>query len=146
MGEDHQQRRCLVVQLDMDLANAFNAPNHRPIIQIIENCGFHPQDVAFVKRMLQNMWVSVGSEVGETAACVLDRGFWQGNTKSPDFQGSSFTSVTAQDGSSDYADDSKLRTDGPDAIPAMQVIANKVDVVLDRIGSVIRHFRVGQHG
>ena len=51
-----------------------------------------------------------------------------------------------QDGSSDYADDSKLRTDGPDAIPAMQVIANKVDVVLDRIGSDIRHFRVGQHG
>ena len=45
MGEDQQQRRCVVVQLDMDLANAFNAPNHRPIIQIIENYGFHLKDV-----------------------------------------------------------------------------------------------------
>ncbi len=58
MGEDQQQRRYIVVQLDMDLANAFNAPNHRPIIQIIEKYGFHPNDVAFLKRMLQNMWVN----------------------------------------------------------------------------------------
>ena len=77
MSEDQQRRQCVVTQLDKDLANAFNAPNHCLIIQIIENYGFHPQDVAFVKRMLQNMWVSVGSKVGETAVCVLDRGLWQ---------------------------------------------------------------------
>jgi len=159
MSEDQQQRRCIVVQLDMDLANAFNAPNHRPIIQIIENYGFHPNDVAFLKRMLQNMWVSVGSEVGETAACVLSRGFWQGNTLSPDLfisilnpahamieasgRGCSVTALQSPDGSSGYADDAQYRTDGPDAIPAMQVIVDKGAVFLDWIGMSVNMNKSG---
>ena len=60
-----------------------------PTVEAVRSCaaGYgscKSQDVAFVKRMLQNMWVSVGSKVGETAACVLDRGLWQGYTDRQD--------------------------------------------------------------
>jgi len=153
MSEDQQRRRCVVVQLDMDLANAFNAPNHRPIILTIANYGFHPNDVAFLQRMLQKMWVSVGSEIGESAACDLRRGFWQGNTPSPDLfiavlnpvhamveasgRGCYITTLQRPDGSSGYADDSKFRTDGPDAISAMQVIVDKVEAHGDWLGTAV---------
>ena len=61
MSEDQQQRVCIVLQLDMDLANEFNDPNHCPIIQIIENHGFQisAQLAASERYKQKSVWAKI---------------------------------------------------------------------------------------
>ena len=137
-------RRCgrVSVVLYLDLKNAFNAVNHRAIFLVLEAYGFPHPDIDLFRRLYTGTWFSVGNPFGETAACYLRRGVKQGDVPSPNIfdstvnpllktlrdngRGCSLPCLSQPTGASGFVDDTNLHTDGPDAIPAMQTMVEKV--------------------
>jgi hypothetical protein len=107
----------------------------------IEAKGFLSEDIALFKRMYTGSFLVMANRFGRSAACVLSRGVAQGAPPSPRIFGLTFDPVhsvvqesrrgcTLQGaieptGSSGFADDTPLHTDGPDAVPAMVILVTK---------------------
>ena len=70
------------VVLFLDIKNAFNAVNHRAIFSFLEAYGFNKVDVDFFRQMYSGKFFSVGNTFGESAACFLRRGVFQGDRTS----------------------------------------------------------------
>ena len=151
---DHRKRRkCLSVVLYLDIKNAFNAVDHRPIFAILTAYGFPAEDVALFRRMYSSKFLCVGNPFGRTAACFLARGFPQGDPPSATMfimvydpfhkivracrRGCSTPAWPLPSGSSGFADDSNMHTAGPDAIPAMQVLVSAVSPFLVWLGLLV---------
>ena len=81
--EQHSKDKSQSVVLYLDIKNAFNAVNHRAVLALLEGYGFHPTDVDLFRRMYDGRFISVGNSFGETAACFLRRGVFQGDAPSP---------------------------------------------------------------
>ena len=138
LAEQRRRKVGLSVLLYLDIKNAFNAVNHRAIFHIFEAKGFPEADIALLRRMYTGSFLVMASSFGVSAACVLSRGVAQGAQPSPRVFNLAFDPVHAvvrdcrrgctlqgsidPTGSSGFADDSPLHTDGPDAIPAMAVL------------------------
>ena len=140
--EQHSKDKSQSVVLYLDIKNAFNAVNHRAVLALLEGYGFHPTDVDLFRRMYDGRFISVGNSFGETAACFLRRGVFQGDAPSPKIftlafdpvhkmvrasgRGCTVTGLEHPAGSSGFADDTILHTGGPDSIPAMRVIVDTI--------------------
>jgi hypothetical protein len=137
--EDLRRRKAgLSVMLFLDIKNAFNAVNHRVIFLVLETYGFPAEDINLLRRMYSQSFLVVSNSFGDTAVLYLLRGFFQGAPSSPIMfiltfdpfhkmirasgRGCFMTALNAPTGSSPFADDSTLHTDGPDAISAMRVL------------------------
>ena len=136
--------------LYLDIKNAFNAVNHRAIFVVLEAYGFPARDVALLRRMYSQSFLIVGNLFGSTAVLHLLRGFFQGAPSSPTMfiltfdpfhkivrkggRGCFVPALSAPTGSSPFADDSNLHTDGPDAVPAMSVLVTNVGAFVRWLG------------
>ena len=71
---DHRKRqKCLSVILYLDIKNAFNAVDHRPIFEMLTAYGFPAEDVALFRRMYSGKFLCVGNLFGLTAAWLPAR-------------------------------------------------------------------------
>jgi ribonuclease HI len=138
------------VVLFLDIKNAFNAVNHRAIFSLLEAYGFNKVDVDFFRQMYSGKFFSVGNTFGESAACFLRRGVFQGDTPSPNIFNLAFDpahkmvrasgrgclapGMDGPSGSSGFADDTALHTGGSDAIPAMRALVNSIGPLLKWLG------------
>jgi ribonuclease HI len=153
----HHQRKMkadLSVILYLDIKNAFNAVNHRAIFYILEACGFHEADIALFRRLYDGSFLVMANKFGTSAACFLLRGVMQGAQPSPK------TYILVIDpihtlirfcnrnrpaadnlelsGSGGFADDTTLKTDGPDAVPAMCIQVQYVGAYLEWTGQLVQ--------
>jgi hypothetical protein len=136
--ERARRRRTISVMLYLDIKNAFNAINHRAMLAVLRACGYPEQDVELFRRMYAGTFLMVANQFGLSAACYLLRGVLQGAPTSPNVFNVAFNPVHVlvrackrgcaplEDadpmGSSGFADDTTLHTDGSDAVSAMQVL------------------------
>ena len=150
---DAQRRaKSLSVMLYLDLANAFNAMNHRAIFHILRLCGFPDDDIKLFIRLYERAFLFIGNRFGNSAACFLARGVPQGAHPSPFIFIIVFNlihviarvcgrgcSAHGQEpsGSSGFADDTTLHTDGVDAVPAMQCIIQPAGAYLGWMGCMV---------
>ena len=137
LAEQRRRKESISVILYLDIKNAFNAINHRAIFYVLEAKGFPSEDIALFKRMYTGSFLVMANRFGRSAACMLSRGVAQGAQPSPRIFGLTFDPVhsvvresrrgcTLQGaieptGSSGFAVDTPLHTDGPDAVPAMAI-------------------------
>ena len=149
-AEQRRRKQGLSVVLYLDIKNAFNAVNHRAIFYVFEVKGFPEADITLFRRMYTGSFLVMSNQFGRSAACVLSRGMPQGAPPSPVVFGTTIDPIhsivrdckrgcTLQGGidptgSSGFADDSPLHTDGPDAVPAMAVMVPKVAEYLEWAG------------
>ena len=154
---DAQRRaKSLSVMLYLDLANAFNAMNHRAIFHILRLCGFPDEDIELFIRLYERTFLFIGNRFGNSAACFLARGVPQGAHPSPFIFIIVFNlihviarvcgrgcSAHGQEpsGSSGFADDTTLHTDGVDAVPAMQCIIQPAGEYLGWMGCSVNMFK-----
>ena len=147
------RNKSKAVVLYLDIKNAFNAINHRAIFEILEAYGFHPLDVELFRRMYKGRFLSIVNAFGESAACFLRRGVFQGDPPSPTIFGLVFDPILkvvrasgrgcpalgleAPSGTSAFADDTCLHTGGVDPIPAMRVVVNDIAPLLDWLGLLV---------
>ena len=125
------------VGLYLDIKNSFNAVNHRAILFILEANGYGipMEDINLFRRMYTGSFLVMVNLFGKSAVCILWQGVAQGTPPSPRVFNITFDPVhtivractqgcTLQEsiGSSGFADDSPLHTDGPDAIPALAIM------------------------
>jgi len=145
-----RENKSQSVVLFLDIKNAFNAINHRAIFAILEAYGFHPDDVELFRRIYKGRFLSVCNAFGETAACFLRRGVFQGDPPSPTLfdltndpvhktvrasgRGCPALGLDGPSGSSGFADDTNCHTGGPDAIPAMRVIVQLIGPIYFWLG------------
>ena len=148
-----RERNTISVRLYLDIKNAFNAVNHRAMLEILRACGFPDKDVELFRRMYGNAFLMVANKFGLSAACTLLRGVLQGAPTSPNVFNVAFNPVhvlikackrgcSPYDdfdpmGSSGFADDTTLHTDGPDAVPAMQVLVDAISPFCDWLGLLL---------
>ena len=144
------------VILYLDIKNAFNAVNHRSVFYILEAKGFPKEDLALIRRMYNGTSLVMNNHFGRSAAITLSRGMPQGAMPSPPFfiivfdqfnsiirhygQGCTLQGRIAPTGSDVFADDSTLHTDGPDAIPALAVMAPPATGYLEWAGMEINSY------
>ena len=135
LRHQRQSKLGLSVVLYLDIQNAFNTVNHRAMFAILEACGFPEADVDLFRRIYAGSFLVMANRFGISAACVLLRGVMQGAQTSPKlyitvmnpihvlirFLNRNRTAVGNLElsGSTGFADDTTLKTDGPDAVPAM---------------------------
>jgi hypothetical protein len=150
---DAQRRtQSLSVMLYLDLANAFNAMNHRAIFDILRLCGFPDEDIELFVRLYEHTFLFMGNRFGNSAACFLARGVPQGAHPSPFIFIIVFNlihviarvcgrgcSAHGQEpsGSSGFADDTTFHTDGVDAVLAMQCMIQPAGDYLGWIGCTV---------
>ena len=152
--EDQRRRRGprggLSVMLYLDIKNAFNAVNHRAIFYVFAAYGFPEKDVDLIRRMYSRSFLTIQNSFGGTAAIVLRRGVFQGAPSSPSTyiltsdpfhkiirasgRGCCLPALPAPSGSSPFADDANVHTDGPDAIPAMSILVTKLGAFVHWLG------------
>ena len=134
----------------MDIINAFNSPNHRAIFFIMAANGFPGADVALFQRMYTGSFLVMSNPFGITAACFLARGTPQGAPPSSTVycliydpilkmirachRGCSMQEGSTPSGASCLADDLLLHTEGPDAVPAMNIMVNAIAPILKWTG------------
>ena len=151
--ERARRRQTISVILYLDIKNAFNAINHRAMLAVLRACGYPEQDVELFRRMYAGTFLMVANQFGLSAACFLLRGVLQGAPTSPNVFNVAFNPVHVlvrackrgcaplEDaepmGSSGFADDTTLHSDGPDAVPAMQVIVQAATPFLDWLGLLL---------
>ena len=142
LEEQRRRKQGLSVVLYLDIKNAFNAVNHRAVYHVLEAKGFPAADIALFRRLYTGSFLVMSNKFGRSAACKLSRGMPQGAPPSPVVfslvidpihsivrncrRGCTLQGSIAPTGSSGFADDSPLHTDGPDAVPAMAILAPKV--------------------
>ena len=151
---DQRRRRGprggLSVMLYLDIKNAFNAVNHRAIFYMFEAYGFPEQDIDLIRRMYSRSFLTIQNSFGGTAAIVLRRGVFQGAPSSPSTyiltsdpfhklirasgRGCCLPALPAPSGSSPFADDANVHTDGPDAIPAMSILVARLGAFVHWLG------------
>jgi len=153
LAEQRRRKQSLSVILYLDIKNAFNAVNHRAIFFILEAKGFPAADVALFRRMYTGSFLVMSNQFGRSATCVLNRGMPQGAPPSPPMfntvidtvhsvvrdcqRGCTLQGSIDPTGSSAFADDSPLHTDGPDAVPAMALMVPKIADYLEWAGMEI---------
>jgi ribonuclease HI len=151
--ERAKRRQTISVMLYLDIKNAFNAINHRAMLAVLRACGYPEQDVELFRRMYAGTFLMVANQFGLSAACFLLRGVLQGAPTSPNVFNVAFNPVhvlvrackrgcaplegTEPMGSSGFADDTTLHSDGSDAVPAMQVIVQAATPFLDWLGLLL---------
>jgi len=136
---------------------------------MLEACGFPASDVDLFRRLYTGSFLVMVNRFGSSAAVILCRGVPQGAQPSPKVftitfdpvhvivrackRGCSLQPDLDPLGSSGFADDSLLHTDGPDAIPAMAILVPAVadyirwagmDVNLTKSGISATDFRTGR--
>ena len=153
MLDQLSKNKSQAVILYLDIKNAFNAINHRSIFEILEAYGFHPLDVDLFRRMYKGRFLSIVNTFGESAACFLKRGVFQGEPPSPTIFSLAFDPIHKiirasgrgcpapglkdPSGDSAFADDTCLHTGGVDAVPAMRVLVNVIGPFLKWKGLLI---------
>jgi hypothetical protein len=136
--------------IPLDIKNAFNAVNHRAIFYVFEAYGFPEKDVDLIRRMYSKSFLTIQNSFGRTAAIVLRRGVFQGapsssstyNLTSDPFhkiirasgRGYCLPALPGPGGSSPFADDANVHTDGPDAIPATCILVNRAGAFVHWLG------------
>jgi hypothetical protein len=159
LAEQRRKQEGVSVVLYLDIKNAFNAVNHRAILFILEANGFPVEDINLFRRMYTGSFLVMANLFGKTAVCILWRGVAQGAPPSPRIFNITFDPVhtivrackrgcTLQGtidptGSSGFADDSPLHTDGPDAIPAMALMVPAVAGYVEWAGMEINLKKCG---
>jgi hypothetical protein len=139
LAEQWRRKDSISVILYLDIKNAFNAINHRAIFYVLEAKGFPSEDIALFKRMYIGSFLVMANRFGRSAASCSVGGVAQG--ASPRIFGVTFDPVHSavresrrgctlqgvieSTGSSGFADDTPLHTDGPDAVPAMAILVTK---------------------
>ena len=152
-AEQRRRKQGLSVVLYLDIKNAFNAVNHRAIYHILEAKGFPAADIALFRRLYTGAFLVMSNQFGQSAACKLSRGMPQGAPPSPvvfslvidlihsivrnSKRGCTLQGSIAPTGSSGFADDSPLHTDGFDAVPAMAILVPKVAAYVEWAGMEI---------
>ncbi|MFM9151106.1 MAG: RNA-directed DNA polymerase, partial [Candidatus Planktophila sp.] len=148
------QRRAksLSVMLFLDIKNAFNAMNHRAIFHVMKLCGFPADDIRLFQRLYRRTFLLMGNLFGESAACFLARGVPQGSHPSPLVYILTFNPIHViaricgkgcsmhgliPNGSSGFADDTTLHTDGVNAVSSMQAIVSLVGAFLSWMGQMV---------
>ena len=147
LAEQRRRKAGLSVLLYLDIKNAFYAVNHRAIFHIFAAKGFPEEDIALLRLMYTGSFLVMANRFDVSAACVLSRGVAQGAQPSPRVFNTTFDPVHAvvrackrgctlqgsitPTGSSGFAYDSPLHTDGPDAIPAMAVLVEAATSYLE---------------
>jgi hypothetical protein len=141
-AEQRRRKLSLSVVIYLDIKNAFNAVNHRAVYHILEAKGFPAADISLLRRLYTSSFLVMSNQFGRSAACKLSRGVPQGAPPSPIVfsavidpihsivrnckRGCTLHGSIAPTGSSGFADDSPLHTDGPDAVSAMAILVPKV--------------------
>jgi hypothetical protein len=169
LAEQLRRKDSVSVILYLDIKNAFNAINHIAIFHVLEAKGFPSEEIALFKKMYTGSFLVMANRFGRSAACMLSRGVAQGAPPSPRIFGSTCDPVhsvvresrrgcTLQGaveltGSSGFAADTPLHTDGPDAVPAMVILVTKtagylqwagMDIHLKKCGVTAMDMRNGQ--
>ena len=127
--------------------------NHRAIFYILEAKGFPEEDIALFQRMYTGSFLVMSNQFGRSAMCVLSRGMPQGAPPSPPTfilvfdpfhsiirdcrRGCTLQGNIDPTGSSGFADDSPLHTDGLDAVPSMAIIVQKGAAYIEWAGMEI---------
>ena len=149
-AEQRRRKQGLSVVLYLDIKNAFNAVNHRAVYHILEAKGFPAADITLFRRLYTGAFLVMSNQFGQSAACKLSRGMPQGAPPSPvvfslvidlihsivrnSKRGCTLQGSIAPTGSSGFADDSPLHTDGFDAVPAMAILVPKVAAYVEWAG------------
>ena len=136
--------------LYVDSKNAFNAVNHRAIFQVLEAYCFSRKDIEMLRSLYSQSFLIIRNSFGQTAVLYLIKGFFQGAPSSPTMfiltfdpfhkiirasgRGCYTPALNTPTGSSPFADDSNLHTDGPDAIPAMHILVTSVGAFVRWLG------------
>jgi hypothetical protein len=169
LAEQQRRKDSISVILYLDTKNAFNAINHRAIFYVLETKGFPSEDIALFKRMYTGSFFVLANRFGRSAACMLCRGVAHGAPPSPRIFGLTFDPVhsavresrrgctlqgfIASTGSSGFANNTPLHTDGPDAVPAMAILVTKtadylrwagMDIHMKQCGITAMDMRNGQ--
>jgi len=151
--ERSRRRRTISVMLYLDIKNAFNAINHRAMLEVLRACGYPEQDVELFRRMYAGTFLTVTNQFGLSAACFLLRGVLQGAPTSPNVFNVAFNPIhvlvqackrgcaplagSEPMGTSGFCDDTTMHSDGPDAVPAMQVMVTAVAPFLEWLGLLL---------
>ena len=151
--ERSRRRRTISVMLYLDIKNAFNAINHRAMLEVLRACGYPEQDVELFRRMYAGTFLTVTNQFGISAACFLLRGVLQGAPTSPNVFNVAFNPIhvlvqackrgcaplagSEPMGTSGFCDDTTMHSDGPDAVPAMQVMVTAVAPFLEWLGLLL---------
>jgi hypothetical protein len=159
LSEQRRRKESLSVILYLDIKNAFNAVNHRSVFYILEAKGFPKEDLALIRRMYNGTSLVMNNHFGRSAEITLSRGMPQGAMPSPPFfiivfdpfnsiirhygRGCTLQGRIAPTGNDAFADDSTLHADGPDAIPAMAVMAPPATGYLEWAGMEINLKKCG---
>ena len=133
--------------------------NHRSVFYILEAKGFPKEDLALIRQMYNGTSLVMNNHFGRSAAITLSRGMPQGAMPSPPFfitvfdpfnsiirhygRGCTLQGRIAPTGNDVFADDSTLHTDGPDAIPAMAIMAPPATGYLEWAGMEINLKKCG---
>ena len=159
LAQQRRNRTSLSVLLYLDIINAFNAVNHEEAFHILKAKGFPEADITLFRRMYTGSFLVMANRFGISAACFLSRGVAQGAQPSQRVFNVAFDPVhaivrackrgctlqgsIAPTGSSGFADDSTLHTDGPDAIPAMAILVKAAVNYLEWAGMKIHLKKCG---
>lgn len=127
--------------------------NHRTIFYVLEVKGFPEEDITLFRRMYSGSFLVMSNQFGRSAMCVLNRGMPQGAPPSPSVfdvaidpmhsivrdcrRGCTLQGSIDPTGSSGFADDSPLHTDGPDAVQSMAILVPKVAAYIEWAGMEI---------
>ncbi len=145
LAEQRRRKDSISVILYLNIKNAFNMINHRAIFYVLEAKGFPSEDIVLFKRMYTGSFLVMANRFGvfgRSAACMLSRGVAQSAPPCPRIFGLTFDPVHSAvqesrrgctllqgaiepTGSSCFAYDTPLHTDGPDAVPAMAILVTK---------------------
>ena len=149
-AQRRQKSRSLI--LFLDLINAFNAMNHSAIFSILRLYGFPDDDIALMTRLYDHTFLFIGNYFGNSAACFLSRGAPQGADPSPVISNTAFNMIhviarvcargctahgLAPSGSSGYADDASIHTDGPAVTASLQYVLHPVGNYLEWLGTKV---------
>ena len=107
---------------------------------VLETCCFSKKDIELLGSLCSQSFLIIGTLLGKQQFYI--RGFFQGAPSSPTMfiltfdplhemirasgRGCYIPALNTPTGSSPFADDSNLHTDGPDAIPAMHILVTSV--------------------
>ena len=126
--------------------------NHSAIFSILRLYGFPDADIALMTRLYDHTFLFIGNYFGNSAACFLSRGAPQGADPSPVISNTAFNMIhviarvcargctahgLAPSGSSGYADDASIHTDGPAVTASLQYVLHPIGNYLEWLGTKV---------